>query len=110
LPDEWTGMGLVWEHMCSSGMPRIVPLAENSWVSGFSEGRGRVFTRVFICVPTEALVHEHLFLFGAATRPVRCSCNRCHREFFSAWIAGGFDGVVALIEYLLAAMGVLWTK
>jgi hypothetical protein len=47
---------------------------------------------------------------GAAIAPVRCSCHKAHREFFCGWIAGGFLGATAIIEYLLLAMGVPWMR
>ncbi|KAJ7829355.1 hypothetical protein B0H13DRAFT_1916535 [Mycena leptocephala] len=59
----------------------------------------------------EALVHEWLFLRGAGIAATRCSCRKCHREFFNGWVAGGFAGVAALIEFLLGALGVIgWTN
>jgi hypothetical protein len=94
--------------MFSSGMLHIVPPAASFWVI--------ILLFYFLgCLSAyldnvEALVHELLFLRGAAIAAVRCSCDKHHREYFNGWIVGGFIGVDAVIEYLLTAMGVMWTR
>ncbi|KAJ7673334.1 hypothetical protein DFH06DRAFT_1124054 [Mycena polygramma] len=56
--------------------------------------------------PIERLVHLTLRALGGTIKPYPCpGCGTRHREFFLESAAGGVDGMCAIIEFWLGAMG-----
>ncbi|KAF8147086.1 hypothetical protein K438DRAFT_1780295 [Mycena galopus ATCC 62051] len=59
----------------------------------------------------ERLLHLKLREREAALEPRPCvGCGTCHREYFLFSAAGGFEGVLALIEEILGELGVTVNK
>ncbi|KAJ7030922.1 hypothetical protein C8F04DRAFT_1186386 [Mycena alexandri] len=54
---------------------------------------------------SESLVHDELIELGAQAPFRKCSCGRCHQEWFLWDVAGGFVGVQAVFTRWMGLRG-----